>query len=105
MLGPNPPGSGNPFAGDGTTTVTVTDVAHGGVTGDFVTYSGATGTYASTFNAEFQITVLTDDTYTITTGVTIAAGSYGGAAVVAAYQVNVGNELQIPTSGWGAGGL
>ena len=104
MLGPNPPGSGNPFAGDGTTTVTVTDVAHGGVTGDFVTYSGATGTYASTFNAEFQITVLTDDTYTITTGVTIAAGSYGGAAVVAAYQVNVGNELQIPTSGWGAGG-
>jgi len=104
MLGPNPPGSGNPFAGDGTTTVTVTDVAHGAVTGDFVTYSGATGTYASTFNAEFQITVLTDDTYTITTGVTIAAGSYGGAAVVAAYQVNVGNELQIPTSGWGAGG-
>ena len=104
MLGPNPPGSGNPFAGDGTTTVTVTDVAHGGVTGDFVTYSGATGTYASTFNAEFQITVLTDDTYTITTGVTIAAGSYGGAAVVAAYQVNIGNELQIPTSGWGAGG-
>jgi hypothetical protein len=104
MLGPNPPGSGNPFAGDGTMTVTVTDVAHGAVTGDFVTYSGATGTYASTFNAEFQITVLTDDTYTITTGVTIAAGSYGGAAVVAAYQVNVGNELQIPTSGWGAGG-
>ena len=104
MLGPNPPGTGNPFAGVGTTTVTVTDVAHGGITGDYVTFSGATGTYASTFNAEFQITVLTDDTYTITTGVAIVAGSYGGAAVVAAYQVNIGNELQIPTSGWGSGG-
>jgi hypothetical protein len=104
MLGPTPPGTGNPFAGNGTTTVTVTDVAHGGLTGDFVTFSGATGTYASTFNAEFQITVVTDDTYTITTSIVIAAGSYGGAAVVAAYQVNVGNELQIPTSGWGAGG-
>lgn len=104
MLGPTPPGTGNPFAGNGTTTVTVTDVAHGGVTGDFVTFSGATGTYASTFNAEFQITVVTDDTYTITTSIVIAAGSYGGAAAVAAYQVNIGNELQIPTSGWGAGG-
>ena len=104
MLGPNPPGTGNPFAGNGTTTVTVTDVAHGGVTGDYVTFSGATGTYASTFNAEFQITVLTVDTYTITTGSSIAAGSYGGAAVVAAYQVNVGDATQVPLTGWGAGG-
>jgi len=104
MLGPTPPGTGNPFAGNGTTTVTVTDVAHGGVTGDYVTFSGATGTYASTFNAEFQITVLTVDTYTITTGSSIAAGSYGGAAVVAAYQVNIGDATQVPLTGWGAGG-
>ncbi len=104
MLGPNPPGTGNPFAGNGTTTVTVTDVAHGGITGDYVTFSGATGTYASTFNAEFQITVLTVDTYTITTGSSIAAGSYGGAAVVANYQVNTGDAIQVPLTGWGAGG-
>lgn len=104
MLGPNPPGTGDPFTGNGTTTVTVTDVAHGGVTGDFVTFSGATGTYASTFNAEFQITVLTADTYTITTGTTIAAGSYGGAAVVAAYQINIGDEIVTALTGWGAGG-
>lgn len=103
MLGPNPPGSGNPFSGNGTTTVTVTDVAHGCVTGDFVTYSGATGTYASTFNAEFQVTVLTVDTYTITTPITIAAGSYGGTAVVAACQLNVGDETETVLSGWGAG--
>lgn len=104
MLGPTPPGTGNPFAGNGTTTVTVTDVAHGCVTGDFVTYSGATGTYASTFNAEFQVTVLTVDTYTITTNIVIAAGSYGGAAVSAAYQVNVGDEIQTTSTGWSAGG-
>lgn len=94
----------NPFAGNGTTTVTVTDTAHGGITGDFVTFSGATGTYASTFNAEFQITVLTADTYTITTGSAIAAGSYGGSSVVAAYQINVGPDIQQPLVGWGAGG-
>jgi len=94
----------DPFAGNGTTTVTVTDTAHGGITGDFVTFSGATGTYASIFNAEFQITVLTADTYTITTGSAIAAGSYGGSSVVAAYQINVGPDIQEPLVGWGAGG-
>ena len=94
----------NPFAGNGTTTVTVTDTAHGGATGDFVTFSGATGTYASTFNAEFQITVLTANTYTITTGSAIAAGNYGGSSVVAAYQIAVGPAIQAPLLGWGAGG-
>jgi hypothetical protein len=93
----------NPFAGDGTTTVTVTDTAHGGTTGDFVTFSGATGTYDTIFNAEFQITVLTVDTYTITTSSAIAAGSYGGASVVAAYQIQIGNAYALPITGWGAG--
>jgi hypothetical protein len=93
----------NPFAGNGTTTVTVTDTAHGGISGDFVTFSGATGTYASTFNAEYQIEVLTADTYTITTPTVIAAGKYGGAAVVAAYQINIGQAVVVPIVGWGAG--
>jgi len=101
---PPPTINTNPFAGNGTTTVTVTDTAHGGITGDYVTFSGATGTYASTFNAEFQITVLTVDTYTITTGSAIAAGNYGGSAVVAAYQINVGSASALPAVGWGAGG-
>ena len=93
----------NPFAGDGTTTVTVTDTAHGGITGDFVTFSGAAGTYSTIFNAEFQITVLTADTYTITTSSAIVAGSYGGASVVAAYQINIGSAYALPLLGWGAG--
>jgi hypothetical protein len=94
----------NPFAGNGTTTVTVTDTAHGASTGDFVTFSGATGTYATTYNAEFQVTVLTVDTYTITTTSVIAAGSTGGASVTAAYQIAVGPAIQGPLVGWGAGG-
>ena len=93
----------NPFTGNGTTTVTVTDTAHGGVTGDFVTFSGATGTYATTYNAQFQITITSANTYTITTPIVIPAGSTGGASVVAAYQINVGAEYAVPITGWGAG--
>jgi hypothetical protein len=93
----------NPFAGNGTTTVTVTDTAHGCVTGDFVTYSGTTGTYASTFNAEYQVTVTSANTYKITTPITIAVGTYGGSAVFAQYQINVGPAYSVPLVGWGAG--
>ena len=93
----------NPFSANGTTTVTVTDATHGCITGDFVTFTGATGTYASTLNAEFQVTVLTGNTYTITTPTALAAGSYGGASVVAAYQINTGSATEIPLTGWGAG--
>jgi hypothetical protein len=91
------------FVGNGTITVTVTDVNHGCVTGDFVTFSGATGTYATTLNAQFQVTVLTVDTYTITTPVVIAAGATGGASVVGTYQINVGSAIVVPLTGWGAG--
>ena len=100
---PAPTINNNPFAANGTTTVTVTDTAHGGVTGDFVTFSGATGAYATTWNQEYQISVLTVDTYTITVASAIPAGSYGGAAVVAAYQINVGPATALPVIGWGAG--
>ena len=93
----------NPFAANGTTTVTVTAPSHGCVTGDFVTFSGATGTYSSTLNAEFQVVVVTANSYTITTPTALTAGSYGGAAVVAAYQLNVGPEYAVPQTGWGAG--
>ena len=93
----------NPFTGNGTTTVTVTDTLHGGVTGDFVTFSGATGTYASVFNAEFEITIIDINSYTITTDTAIAAGSYGGSSVVAAYQINVGPAIAGPLVGWGGG--
>ena len=93
----------DPFTANGTTTVTVSATSHGCVTGDFVTYSGATGTYASTFNAQFQVTVVDTNSYTITTGSALTAGSYGGSAVSAAYQLNVGPSYAVPLVGWGGG--
>lgn len=103
----------NPFvATNGSAIITVTDTAHGGVTGDFVTFSGATGLggniTAAVLNKEYQITVINANSYTITATATAnatdAAGSPGGgAAVVAAYQINVGPEYAVPSVGWGAG--
>lgn len=93
----------DPFTGNGTTTVTVTANSHGAVTGDFVTFSGVTGTYASLLNAEYQLTVVNANSYTITTASAVAAGATGGSAVVAAYQLNTGPSFAIPLTGWGAG--
>jgi len=90
----------NPFLGNGTT-VTVTATAHGATTGDYVTFSGVTGAYASTLNAEFVITVVNNNSYTITAAV--PAPATGGSAVSAAYQINVGSAVQQAISGWGAG--
>jgi len=104
----------NPFvATNGSATITVTDTAHGALTGDFVTFSGAVGLggniTAAVLNANYQITVLTANTYTFTATATAnatdASGSPGGGAVVvAAYEISVGPAVQIPLTGWGAGG-
>jgi hypothetical protein len=93
----------DPFTGNGTTTVTVAATSHGATTGSFVTFSGVTGTYAATLNAEFQITVVNANSYTITTSSVVAAGATGGSAVSAAYQVNAGPAYAVPLTGWGAG--
>lgn len=97
------PMASNPFTGDGTTTVTVTDIGHDAITGDYVTFSGVTGTYATLLNAEYVITVVDPDTYTITTASVVAAGATGGGTVVAKYQINVGPDVAVPVTGWGAG--
>ena len=104
----------NPFvATNGSATITVTDTSHGAITGDFVTFSGAIGLggniTAAVLNAEYQITVISANTYTFTASATAnatdAAGSPGGgASVVAAYQVSVGPVVEVPLVGWGAGG-
>ena len=96
----------NPFSTtNGSPTVTVADVAHGAITGDFVTYSGATAVGGLTLNGEYQITVLTADSYTITasSNATSTAGP-GGGTVTAAYQINTGDAIQTTLSGWGGGG-
>lgn len=95
----------NPFTGNGTTTVTVNAPSHGAINGDFVTFSNVTGTYAALLNAEFQITYVDANTYTITTSSVVAAGATGGTTPPsAAYQINVGDEIETTLSGWGGGG-
>ena len=94
----------NPFTGNGTTTVTVTASSHGAILNDFVTFSGVTGTYATLLNKEYQIISIIDtNSYTISTASVVAAGATGGSAVVAAYQINTGPDIQTPLQGWGAG--
>lgn len=104
----------NPFALTASTTVTVTATAHGCFSGDFVTFSGAvdiggvgTNVTAAVLNKEFQVIVLTANTYTIVISVTpnataLAGSPGGGSAVVAAYQINTGSATQLPSVGWGA---
>ena len=94
----------DPFAADGTTTVVVTAASHGAINGDFVTFSGATGTYAADLTGEFQITYIDANSYSITTASALSAGSYGGSDVLAEYQVNTGPATQLPLTGWGASG-
>jgi len=82
------------------TTVLVTDTAHGAITGDYVTFSGST---TANFNAEFSITYNDANSYYITLPSALATGTYGGTTVTAAYQINVGASIQLPLTGWGAG--
>jgi hypothetical protein len=85
-----------------TAIVEVNDVAHGAITGDFVTISGSLtdvgGIPAASFNGEFQITYVDADNYTIVVGAT-ASGSATGGNGVFNYQLNVGNELSTTSSG------
>ena len=101
----------NPFtATNGSNIITVTDVSHGAINGDFVTFSGATGLggniTAAVLNQEYQIAFVDLDTYTITATATAnatdASGSPGGGTVSAAYQINTGPANATPISGWGA---
>lgn len=90
----------NPFTGNNTPTVQVYAPAHGALNGDFVTFSGSTD---SRFNGQFQISFIDVDYYNITAATSISAGSYGGSAVVATYQLNTGPAYQVSQSGWGGG--
>ena len=79
----------NPFnTTNGSALVTVDDVAHGCVTGDFVTFSGATTVGSLDLNNEYEVTVTTDDEYTITASSNANATVTGGGTVTAAYQIN-----------------
>ena len=103
-------------ATNGSSTITATDSSHGAVVNDFVTISGAAtlgGVITATvLNQEYQITSVVDaNNYTFTakdsSGDAIAANASdtgnGGAGVDGAYQINVGLDVYVSSTGWGAG--
>ena len=102
-------------ATNGDATITVADTAHGAVKNDFVTFSGAATLggliTAAVLNQEYQIaTIVNANSYTIeakdTDGDTVTANASdsgnGGSSVVGAYQINVGLDNYVSSSGWGA---
>jgi len=104
-------------ASNGSSTLTVTDNAHGAIAGDFVTYSGAVSLggniTAAVLNQNYEIaTVIGVNSYTITakntSGVTVTANASdtgnGGAAVVGAYEISIGAANGYFGYGWGTGG-
>tara|TARA_R110000850_G_scaffold901_13_gene5191 strand:- start:669 stop:2534 length:1866 start_codon:yes stop_codon:yes gene_type:complete len=103
-------------ASNGDATITVTESAHGAEINDFVTFSGAATLggliTASVLNQEYQIATVTNaNVFTIeakdTDGNTVTANSSdtgnGGSSVVGAYQINVGLDVYVSSTGWGAG--
>tara|TARA_R110001599_G_scaffold68069_1_gene191893 strand:+ start:3711 stop:5573 length:1863 start_codon:yes stop_codon:yes gene_type:complete len=103
-------------ATNGSSTITATDSNHGAVINDFVTISGAVSlgglVTAAVLNQEYQITTTpTVNTYTFeakdTSGTTVTANASdsgnGGSGVDGAYQINVGLDVFVASTGWGAG--
>ena len=101
-------------ASNGSSTITATDNGHGAVEDDFVTIAGAATLggliTAEVLNQEYQITSVTNNTYTFTakdtSGTTVTANASdsgnGGSGVDGVYQVNVGLDVYVAASGWGA---
>jgi hypothetical protein len=84
--------------------VLVTDASHGGKTGDFVTFSGASAVGGLTLNGNYQIANVTTNTYTITASSNATSVATGGGTVTAKYEINVGPAIQGAVIGWGSGG-
>ena len=105
-LGSNPLKTGSVVSG--ATVITVTAIAHGAVTGDYVTFSGATavdGITTAQLNIEHKVTVVDSNSYQITTTGTASSGTTagGGSAVIANYQINTGLNTVVTGTGFGAG--
>ena len=97
-------------ATNGSSIITVTDIAHGAGVGDFVTFSGSTSLggaiSAAILDKEYEIlTVVDSDTYEIDVVFTANASDTGngGSSTVGAYQLNVGTNNAVSGTGWGAG--
>ena len=93
----------NPFTTNGTTTVTVTDAAHGAAEGDFVTFDSFSAIDGLDMNQEFEITTYVDaSTYKVThTSTASGSTSGGGGTGNANYQITTGPATSTFGYGWG----
>ena len=97
-------------ATNGSATITATDSAHGAVIGDFVTFSSAVSLggniTAAVLNQEYEVvSVPTANTYTFTATATANSSDTGngGSATDAAYQLNIGLDNFVQSTGFGSG--
>jgi hypothetical protein len=93
---------------NGSKTVTVTINSHGALDGDYVTFSGVVGAIGgipeAEFNAEFILTRIDSNSFTITTTTAATSStSGGGTTITAAFQISVGYDNAVFGYGWGAG--
>jgi hypothetical protein len=93
----------NPFTTtNGSPIVTVADVGHDAIQGDFVRFSGATAVGGLTLNGEYAIvTILGVDSYTVNAGANASSGATGGGTVDIQYDINNGGEDTGLYYGWG----
>jgi len=96
-------------ATNGSATITATDSSHGVVVNDFVTISGAVSLggniTAAVLNKEYQVvSVPTVNTFTFTATATANSSDTGngGSGADAAYQLNVGLDNYVQSTGFGA---
>jgi hypothetical protein len=102
-------------ASNGSSTITVTDASHGAAQNDFVTFSGAVSLggviTAAVLNHEYQVvSIVNSNSYTFlatdANGNSVTANGSdtgnGGGSTVGKYQIGVGLDVFVGSTGWGA---
>jgi len=102
-------------ASNGSSTITVTDASHGAAQNDFVTFSGAVSLggviTAAVLNHEYQVvSIVNGNSYTFlatdANGNSVTANGSdtgnGGGSTVGRYQIGVGLDVFVGSTGWGA---
>lgn len=102
-------------ASNGSSTITVTDASHGAAQNDFVTFSGAVSLggviTAPVLNHEYQVaSIVNSNSYTFlatdANGNSVTANGSdtgnGGGSTVGKYQIGVGLDVFVGSTGWGA---
>lgn len=99
----------DPIATSNTSNViTITDINHGAVVGDYITVAGSSnvnGILTTEINKEHLVSnVINANAYSVvTTGTATADGSGGGSSVTVKYQFHPGVSSTVIFAGWGSG--